>query len=90
MDKDYYFRDYLFYILPIITQWGESKNAIKGKTLNTKSIEILLIPLPPFSELQRIVDKIKELFPYVDRYDITYKKIKKLNHKFPDELKNPS
>ena len=33
MDNDNNLRNYLFYILPIVTQWGESKNAIKGKTL---------------------------------------------------------
>lgn len=67
VDKNNYLRDYLFYILPIITQWGDSKNAIMGKTLNSKSIANLRIPLAPLNELHRIVAKIEELLPYCDR-----------------------
>lgn len=67
VDTENYFRDYLFYILPIVTQWGDSKNAIKGKTLNSKSIANLMIPLAPLNELQRIVAKIEELLPYEEQ-----------------------
>ena len=67
IDYKYSFRDMLFYILPIISQWGESKNAIKGKTLNTTSINNLLIPLPPLAEQKRIVEKIEELLPLVEK-----------------------
>ena len=87
VDETYYFRNYLFYMLPIITQWGNSKNAIKGKTLNSKSIANLLIPLAPLPELQRIVAKIEELLPYVDRYAIAYEKLEQLNAKFPDDMR---
>lgn len=44
IDKNYSLRNYLFYILPLITQWGDSKKAIKGNTLNSSSISSLLIP----------------------------------------------
>lgn len=87
VDEAYYFRNYLFHILPIITQWGDSKNAIKGKTLNSKSMANLLIPLAPLPELQRIVAKIEKLLPYVDRYSIAYEKLKQLNAKFPDDMR---
>lgn len=87
VDKNEYFRDYLFYILPIVTQWGKSKNAIKGKTLNSKSIENLLIPLAPLEEMHRIVAKIEELLPYVDRYAEAYEKLEQFNAKFPEDMK---
>ena len=87
VDKNEYFRDYLFYILPIITQWGESKNAIKGKTLNRKSIANLLVPLAPLEEQHRIVAKIEELLPYVDRYAEAYEKLEQFNAKFPEDMK---
>ncbi|MDO4779371.1 MAG: restriction endonuclease subunit S [Tissierellia bacterium] len=61
VDFNYYFRNYLFYILPLITQWGNSKKAIKGNTLNSTSIFNLLVPIPPLEEQKRIVDKIEEL-----------------------------
>lgn len=87
VDTENYFRDYLFYILPIVTQWGDSKNAIKGKTLNSKSIANLMIPLAPLNELQRIVAKIEELLPYVDRYADAYEKLEQFNAKFPEDMK---
>ena len=52
---------YLFKFLPEIVKYGDSKDAIKGKTLNSKSINALLIPLPPLEEQKRIVDKIDKL-----------------------------
>lgn len=87
VDTENYFRDYLFYILPIVTQWGDIKNAIKGKTLNSKSIANLMIPLAPLNELQRIVAKIEELLPYVDRYAAAYEKLEQFNAKFPEDMK---
>ena len=87
VDTENYFRDYLFYILPIVTQWGDSKNAIKGKTLNSKSIANLMIPLAPLNEQHRIVAKIEELLPYVDRYAAAYEKLEQFNAKFPEDMK---
>ena len=87
MDNDNNLRNYLFYILPIVTQWGESKNAIKGKTLNSKSIANLMIPLAPLNELHRIVVKIKELLPYLDRYAASYEKLEQFDAKFPEDMK---
>ena len=87
MDNDNNLRNYLFYILPIVTQWGESKNAIKGKTLNSKSIANLMIPLAPLDELHRIVVKIKGLLPYLDRYAASYEKLEQFDAKFPENMK---
>ena len=54
VDNDNSLRDYLFHILPLIANYGESKDAIKGKTLNSTSLSNLLIPLPPLAEQRRI------------------------------------
>jgi len=62
IDNQFAFRNYLFYVLPILANMGDSKDAIKGKTLNSKSLNNLLIPLPPFAEQQRIVDMIETVF----------------------------
>lgn len=78
---------YLFYILPFISQFGESKNAIKGKTLNDASISNLLIPLPPLSEQKRIVAKIEELLPLVDRYEAAWTRLEDFNRRFPEDMK---
>ena len=54
-------RNYLFKVLPLIANLGESKDAIKGKTLNSKSLSNLLIPLPPLQEQQRIIEQMNIL-----------------------------
>ena len=61
IDKEYAMRNYLFKVLPLIANLGESKDAIKGKTLNSKSLSNLLIPLPPLQEQQRIIEQINRL-----------------------------
>ena len=60
-DKEYAMRNYLFKVLPLIANLGDSKDAIKGKTLNSKSLANLLIPLPPLQEQQRIIERINLL-----------------------------
>ena len=59
IDNDHTQRDYLFYVLPLIANYGESKDAIKGKTLNSTSLYNLLIPLPPLREQRRIINAIE-------------------------------
>lgn len=61
IDKEYAMRNYLFKVLPLIANLGESKDAIKGKTMNSKSLSNLLIPLPPLQEQQRIIEQMNIL-----------------------------
>lgn len=61
------FRNYLLHVLPIIANMGASKDAIKGKTLNSQSIHNLLLPLPPLAEQQRIVSKLEEVISVLNR-----------------------
>ena len=61
IDKEYAMRNYLFKVLPLIANLGESKDAIKGKTLNSKSLANLLIPLPHLQEQQRIIEQVNIL-----------------------------
>lgn len=56
-------KKYLMKILPFMTKYGKTKGAIKGNTLNSKSLKELMIPLPPLEEQQRIIDKIEQLLP---------------------------
>ncbi len=62
-----YTRNYFLHILPVIANWGDTKDAIKGKTLNSKSIYNLLIPLPPYKEQHRIVAKLEQLLTEIDK-----------------------
>ena len=62
IDEEYALRDFLFYSLPILANMGDSKDAIKGKTLNSKSLNSLLIPLPPLKEQRHIIKRLEELY----------------------------
>ena len=53
---------YLMRVLPIFALIGDSKDAIKGKTLNNTSLANLFIPVPPIREQVRIESRLSELF----------------------------
>ena len=55
------FQEYLLYFLPIFSSLAQPHDAIKGKTLNSKSIDNILIPLPPENEQKRILIKFKTI-----------------------------
>ena len=80
-------RDYLFKVLPLISNYGNTKNAIKGKTLNSKSINSLLIPITNLKELNKITNKINSLEPIITNYSSKYMKLEILNNSYKDELK---
>lgn len=54
-------KKYLYYVLPHIANMGDTKDAIKGRTLNSKSLSNLLIPVPPIEEQERIIKKLELL-----------------------------
>ena len=79
---------YLFYYLMSMRQsyigmaeGGAQPNISKEKIVNS------LIPLPPAEEQRRIVAKIEEILPYVDRYAAAYEKLEQFNAKFPEDMK---
>ena len=80
-------KDYLFKVLPLVANGGDSKNAIKGKTLNATSLSNLMIPLPSLAEQRRIVAKIEELMPLVEEYGKVEERLTVLNAEFPDKLR---
>jgi type I restriction enzyme S subunit len=67
-------------IADAITKVGQPKLAIIR-------IQNMLIPLPPLAEQHRIVAKIEELLPYIDRYADSYEKLERVNAEFPKDMK---
>lgn len=62
-------------------------NGTAQPNLAAKSLEQFLITLPPLYEQKRIVAKIEELLPLVDRYAAAYEKLEQFNAKFPEDMK---
>lgn len=68
-DEDNIFRDYLFYILPMVAKNTNAHGAIKGNTLNKTSLSNMVVPVPPLYEQKRIVKKLSEIFEYINMID---------------------
>ena len=82
------FNEYLFYFLmsqknTFVKQGegGAQPNISKEKIVST------FMPLPPLEEQHRIVAKIKQLLPYIEKYNEAHTSITFLNTTFPDQLR---
>ena len=87
VDPDKITTMFLFATLPLLSQSGDTKSAIKGNTLNSDSLDALLIPLPPIMEQKRIFDKLHELTTPLLDYGAAEQKVTELNVNFPEALK---
>ena len=79
-------REYLVYILRYMNL-GKNSNATAQPVVSGKKIYPMLFPLPPLAEQKRIVAKIEELLPYIDRYVASYERLEQVNTEFPEDMK---
>ena len=86
-DVNHAITNYLFTTLPLLSQNGNTKSAIKGATLNSGSLDALLIPIPPIKEQIRICEKIKDLKNVLSIYTAVEQSLTRLNDTFPSQLK---
>ena len=81
------YNEYLFYFLLgyrksfiKMGEGGAQPNISKEKIINTP------FPLPPLAEQKRIVAKIEELLPLIDRYEEAWTKLEEFNKRFPGDM----
>ncbi len=55
--------------------------------INTQVLSNTIFPLPPLAEQRRIVAKIEELMPLVEKYGKAEERLTTLNDEFPDKLR---
>lgn len=80
---------YLYYYLqsPVFFSafFGSMTGLIGG--VGSAKLKNLICPIPPIEEQKRIVAKIEELMPLVEKYGKAEEQLTKLNAEFPDKLR---
>ena len=81
---------YIFYLLQspyFYSAMGCIKMEAVQASIKVPDLMNLNVPLPPIEEQHRIVAKIEELLPFVERYAEAYEKLEQFNAKFPEDMK---
>ena len=54
--------------------------------MNQENMNAIWVALPPLAEQKRIVAKIEELLPLIDRYEKAWTRLEDFNKRFPDDM----
>ncbi len=80
--------EYAYYFLQRCQPYfeGLGSGSTNQTELNPQILRELSVPLPPLAEQKRIVAKIEELLPYIDRYEQAWRKLEDFNKRFPGDM----
>ena len=68
---------------------GKIDEYSKGMTIKhlvQNALYAMALPLPPLAEQKRIVAKIEELIPLIDRYEQAWSRLEDFNQRFPGDM----
>jgi type I restriction enzyme S subunit len=85
-DKELVCMEYIMHYINAITLAPYVTGTAQPK-MNQEKMNSIPIAFPPFAEQHRIVAKIEELLPYVDRYAASWEKLEHFNAKFPEDMR---
>lgn len=54
--------------------------------VTVKQISRFMVPTPPIEEQKRIVAKLEEILPLIDRYEAAWNKLEEFNKRFPGDM----
>ena len=86
----YFSYEYIYFACISSTFQEQIKRNASSTTLpilNKQKFETLLLPIPPFSEQQNIVAKLKEILPIIENYNTVQVKLDTLNGEINNLLK---
>ena len=80
--------DYMFFGLKYYQPYMEKlgSGSTNQTELSAGLVKSLLFPVPPLNEQKRIVAKIEELLPLINRYEKAWTRLEEFNKRFPDDL----
>lgn len=87
--KEVFDQDYLYWLLSSNYAYMQFCGKVSGavvKNLNSDKVANSVFPLPPLAEQKRIVAKIEELLPLIDRYEQAWSRLEDFNKRFPVDM----